>query len=80
MAEETKSTTAADSGESKAKSSGDEVALELMKFIAITTGYGKGSGGSTGFGKTGGRSEEAYAESLLELYQRCRHAVAKPLV
>ena len=78
MAEETKSTTAADSGESKEKSSKDEVALELMKFIAVTTGYGKGSG-STGFGKTGGRSEEAYADSLLELFQRCRQAVAKPV-
>ena len=79
MAEETKSSTAADSGEAKAKSSGDEVALELMKFIAVTTGYGKGSSGSTGFGKSGGRGEEAYADSLLELFQRCRHAVAKPL-
>ncbi len=80
MAEETKSLNAADSGESKAKSSGEEVALELMKFIAVTTGYGRGSGGSTGFGKSGGRSEEVYAESLLELFQRCRQAVAKPLV
>ena len=79
MAEETKSPNAAESGESKAKSSGDEVALELMKFIAVTTGYGKGSGGSTGFGKSGGRSEEAYADSLLELFQRCRVAVAKPV-
>ena len=27
----------------------DEVALELMKFVAVTTGYGKGSG-SAGYG------------------------------
>ena len=78
MAEETKTPNAAESGEAKAKSSGDEVALELMKFIAVTTGYGKG-GGATGFGKTGGRSEDAYADSLLELFQRCRKAVAKPV-
>ena len=27
----------------------DEVALELMKFIAVTTGYGKQGAGSAGF-------------------------------
>ena len=51
----------------------DEVALELMKFIAVATGYGKGSGSSTGFsGKPGTRSPEEQADSLLELFQRCR--------
>ncbi len=78
MAEETKPSNAADSGEAKPKTSGDEVALELMKFIAVTTGYGKGVG-ATGFGKTGPRGDEGYAESLLELFQRCRKAVAKPI-
>ena len=29
------------------KNEGDQVALELMKFIAVTTGYGKGSPGPT---------------------------------
>lgn len=55
----------------------DQVALELMKFIAVTTGYGKGSA-ATGFG-TGkaGRTPEEYADSLLELFERCRTAVAK---
>ncbi len=55
----------------------DEVALELMKFIAVTTGYGK-CAPQTGFsGKTGSRGSEEYAESLLQLFQRCREAVAK---
>ena len=31
----------------------DEVALEMMKFIAVTTGYGKG-GGAAGFDFGGG--------------------------
>ena len=31
--------------------SNDEVALEMMKFIAVTTGYGKGSGGAGFTGK-----------------------------
>ena len=52
----------------------DEVALELMKFIAVTTGYGKGTP-SAGFGGKGQRSSEEYADSLLELFERCRSLV-----
>lgn len=54
----------------------DEVALELMKFIAVTTGYGKGSP-MTGFAGKGPRSSEEYADSLLELFERCRAVVQK---
>jgi len=53
----------------------DEVALELLKFIASATGYGKGTA-QVGFGGKGSKTPEEYAESLLELYQRCRKAVA----
>ncbi len=54
----------------------DEIALELMKFIAVTTGYGKGSGASAGFsGKPGTHSPEEYADALLELFKRCRGVV-----
>ena len=54
----------------------DEIALELTKFIAVTTGYGKGSTGSAGFsGKPSTRSPEEQAEALLELFERCRTAV-----
>ena len=54
----------------------DEVALDLMKFIAVTTGYGKGST-STGYGGKGGRTSEEYADSLLQLFERCRTVVAR---
>jgi hypothetical protein len=54
----------------------DDVALELMKFIAVTTGYGKGTS-SAGFGGKGQRSSEEYADSLLELFERCRTVVKK---
>lgn len=54
----------------------DEVALELMKFIAVTTGYGKGVGTAGFAGKTA-RTPEEYAESLLQLFERCRGVVAK---
>ncbi|MBV8552757.1 MAG: hypothetical protein JOY54_15785 [Acidobacteriaceae bacterium] len=54
----------------------DEVALELMKFVAVTTGYGKGTP-TAGFGGKGPRSAEEYADSLLELFERCRSIVRK---
>jgi hypothetical protein len=54
----------------------DDVALEMMKFIAVTTGYGRGAQSSAGFsGKPGTRSPEEHAEALLELFQRCRKVV-----
>ena len=52
-----KDTTAAPA--SGAKSTKEEVALELMKFIAVTTGYGKGSSAAAGFqGKPSKTAEE----------------------
>ena len=56
----------------------DEVALELMKFIAVQTGYGRAAHSSAGFsGKPSTRSAEEYADSLLELFERCRGVVGK---
>jgi len=58
--------------------SGDEVALELMKFIAVSTGYGRASQSAAGFsGKPATRSPEEHAEALLELFERCRRVVKK---
>jgi len=67
--------------ESKAgeKNNRDEVALELMKFISVSTGYGKGTPAAGFSGKSSARTPEEYAESLLELFQRCRQAVAQPV-
>jgi len=54
----------------------DEIALELMRFIALQTGYGRGSQSSTGFsGKPTTRSAEEHTAALLELFQRCRKVV-----
>jgi hypothetical protein len=56
----------------------DEVALELMKFIAVTTGYGKATHTGAGFSaKPATRSPEEHAEALLELYERCRQVLNK---
>ena len=54
----------------------DEVALEMMKFIAVTTGYGKGSGAAGFAGKTS-RTGEEYADALLQLFERCRDVVSR---
>ena len=53
----------------------DEVALEMMKFIAVTTGYGKGASGA-GFAGKAGKTPEEYADALLELFERCRKVVS----
>ncbi len=49
----------------------EEIALEMMRFIAVTTGYGKGTP-TTGYTGKPSRTAEEYAEALLQLYQRCR--------
>jgi hypothetical protein len=54
----------------------DEIALELMKFIAVTTGYGKGAP-VAGFGGKPSKTAEEYADSLLQLFERCRDVVEK---
>ena len=56
--------------------SSDEVALEMMKFIAVTTGYGKGAGGAGFTGKTV-KTPEEYADALLQLFERCRAVIRK---
>ena len=56
----------------------DELALDLMKFIAVATGYGKATYSSTGFsGKPVARSAEEHAEALIDLFERCRKVVGK---
>ena len=75
MPEETQDTPAPPTPPARTK---DEIALELTKFIAATTGYGKGNATATGFsGKPASRSAEEYAEALLELFERCRTVVNK---
>ena len=60
------------------QSNPDEIALELMKFIAVTTGYGKGTP-TAGFSGKGPRSSDEYADSLIDLFERCRAVVRKEL-
>lgn len=56
----------------------EDIALDLMKFVAMTTGYGRTSSTGVGFQGTGAAAKpEEYATHLLELYGKCLHAVAK---
>ena len=63
-------------GLTKESSSKEEVALELMKFIASTTGVGKTATGA-GFGGKSPKGPEEQVDALLQLYERCRAAVEK---
>jgi hypothetical protein len=53
----------------------EEIALEMMKFIATTTGFGRT--GSPGAGFQGGTDSKAedYAKHLLDLYAQCLDAI-----
>jgi hypothetical protein len=55
----------------------EDIALDLLKFVAMATGYGKG-GSASGVGFQGagaGAKPEDYAAQLLELYGKCLKAV-----
>jgi hypothetical protein len=53
----------------------EDIALDLMKFIAVTTGYGKTGSPGAGFqGDTVSKAED-YARQLLDLYGQCLEAV-----
>ena len=55
----------------------EDIALDLMKFVAMTTGYGRTSSSSVGFQGGGATAKpEDYAAHLLELYGKCLQAVA----
>ncbi len=53
----------------------EDIALDMMKFIASTTGYGKTGAPGAGFqGGTVNKAED-YAEHLLDLYTKCLNTV-----
>jgi hypothetical protein len=56
----------------------EDIALDLMKFVAMTTGYGRTSSSGVGFQGTGAAAKpEEYAAHLLELYSKCLQAIGK---
>lgn len=54
----------------------EDIALDLMKFVAMTTGYGRTTSSGVGFQGTGSAAKpEDYAQQLLDLYGRCLQVV-----
>jgi hypothetical protein len=54
----------------------EDIALDLMKFVAMATGYGRTASSGVGFQGTGAAAKpEEYADKLLELYGRCLGAI-----
>jgi hypothetical protein len=53
----------------------EDIALDLLKFVAGTAGVGRQATGSTGFSGGGALKPEDYVNQLLELYGRCLRAV-----
>ena len=54
----------------------DEIALDLMRFVANTTGIGR-AGAGAGFAGKSAKTPEEQVDVLLQLYERCRGVVGK---
>jgi len=57
----------------------EDIALDLLKFIAAHANVGAKSAGATGFAAATAARPEDQVNQLLELYARCRSAVESPV-
>jgi len=55
--------------------SNEDIALDLLKFVAGTAGVGRPAAPSTGFSGAAAPKPEEHVQQLLELYGRCLKAV-----
>jgi len=53
----------------------EDIALDLLKFVAATAGVGRTAAPSTGFVSSSGPRPDEHVAQLLELYARCLRAV-----
>jgi hypothetical protein len=53
----------------------EDIALDLLKFVAATAGVGRPAAGSTGFSGASAPKLEEHVCQLLSLYSRCLRAV-----
>lgn len=53
----------------------EDIALDLLKFVAGTTGVGRPAAPSTGFSGAPPSKPEEHVSQLLDLYSRCLRAV-----
>lgn len=54
----------------------EDIALDLFKFVANTTGAGRATAPSTGFTASSAAKPEDHVNHLLELYARCLKVVS----
>jgi len=57
----------------------EDIALDLLKFIAAHANVGGRAVGSTGFAAATAAKPEELVNQLLSLYARCRQAVEGPV-
>ena len=53
----------------------EDIALDLLKFVAVTAGVGRPAAPSTGFSGAAALKPEEQVNQLLDLYCRCLMAV-----
>jgi hypothetical protein len=53
----------------------EDIALDLMKFVAGTAGVGRPAAPSTGVSGSGAAKPDEHVQQLLALYSRCLKAV-----
>ena len=53
----------------------EDIALDLLKFVAATAGIGRAAAPSTGFSGATAPKPEEHVQQLLQLYGRCLNAV-----
>jgi hypothetical protein len=54
----------------------EDIALDLFKFVASTTGAGRTAAPSTGFTASASNKPDDHVDHLLELYARCLKTVS----
>jgi len=57
----------------------EDIALDLLKFLAAHTNLGNKAPSSTGFGSPSTPRSEDQITQVFDLYARCREAVESPL-
>jgi hypothetical protein len=57
----------------------EDIALDLLKFVASQAHVGTKTAGGTGFGVATSSKPEDQVTELLELYARCRQVVEAPV-
>ena len=53
----------------------EDIALDMMKFIASATQYGRSTSTTPGFSGSAAQKPEDQATQLIELYGRCLNAI-----